>query len=552
MTSGGGSTMLGLKLAPLSRTEALCFICTPDRPFLLSKVAGNFTIHNCNIEEAQIQVQDGLATDLYRLKIPAKYDPKTLETQLADSLKDILKGRINLEKEIYLWENRHQVIRDFLKPEFQEVEGDHAILTIRTSNKAGLLHKMSWALSLAGLSIDRALFLTTGQDQGQDIFWIRHREGGPITKDHQVLITRLLQLVVSEGKDPVEQDFKKKLNMIYRQQLRRRGGGFTTAKLYANAHIYLIEKLFERVTAELGIMDSPLLVGVFGGIGSGAIGFTSDIDVIFLYDGPLHEEYEHFRQIFIKRLSMISGLDVDDTFLQYHINIHYLSRTKRGRIVSFDEFFGYLEHMRDMLLNPQGLFMPQFAHFPWAFSLQLLGNRQARRIFSERIRRLPKKKRKTYRTIRSYVLGELAEAIRPRYLKYLQGGYFKREIAFLDSKPLRQLFRNRAHGQFIDLITPYEAVKYIFRRGVFPLLHIQHKNTRFTDLGLLRKEYSQILPALDFMLKAYNVRKTLFLTGWWDLDYFLHIMNCPSDREFCQRYLKHQQEIHGFVGSLTH
>ena len=551
MTPSNTPIMLGLKLAPLNRTEALCFICTPDRPFLLSRVAGNFTIHNCSIEEAEIQVREGLATDMYRIKVPAKYDLKTLETELADSLRDILKGRTNLEKEIFSWEKSHHVIRDLLEPEFQEVSGDHAILTISTSNKTGLLHKLSWALSLAGVTIDRALFVATGENQGQDIFWISHRDGGPITEDHQALILKLLKLIVGEGKDPIEQDFKKELNMIYRQQLRRRGGGFTTAQLYATAHINLIERLFDRVTGELGIHDSPLLIGVFGGIGSGAIGFTSDIDIIFLHDGPWREEYDHFQEIFIKRLELISGLDVDKTFLQYHINIHYLSKMERGGVVSFDDMFGYIAHMRDMQVGGAGLFMPQFSHFSWAFSMRLIGSKEIRQKFSERVKRLPKNKRRTYRNIKSYVMGELSEYIRPRYQAYLRGGYHRQEIAFLDPEPLRDLLRRRAHGQFIDMITPYEAVKYIFRRGVFPLLHINHQNPRFTDMGLLRKKYGHIRPALDFMLKAYNVRKTLFLTGWWDQEYFLHIMNCKSAHVFCVRYLKHQKEIKDFVQSLT-
>jgi hypothetical protein len=551
MTPSGPPSMLGLKLAPLSRTEALCFICTPDRPFLLSRVAGNFTIHNCSIEEAEIQVRDGLAMDMYRIKVPAKYDLKTLESELANSLQDILKGRKNLEKEIFRWEKNHHVIQDFVEPEFQKVTGDHAILTIGTSNKIGLLHKLSWALSLAGVTIDRALFVATGENQGQDIFWISHREGSPITADHQALILRLLKLIVAEGKDPIEQDFKKELNMIYRQQLRRRGGGFTTAQLYANAHINLIQRLFERIAGELAIYDSPLLIGVFGGVGSGAIGFTSDIDVIFLHDGPWREEYEHFQRIFIKRLELITGLEVDETFLQHHINIHYLSKMDQSQIVSFDDLFGYIIHMRDMLVSGTGLFMPQFAHFPWAFSLRLIGNKEALHIFNVRTRRLPKTKRRTYSTIKSYVLGELGELIKPRYQAYLGGRYNKREIAFLDDNPLRELLRKRAYGQFIDMITPYEAVKYVFRRGVFPLLQITHGNPRFTDMGLLRRRYGHLRPALDFMLKAYNVRKTLFLTGWWDLDYFLHIMKCSNARTFCTRYLKHQQEIEVFVQSLT-
>ena len=83
------------------------------------------------------------------------------------------------------------------------------------------------------------------------------------------------------------------------------------------------------------------------------------------------------------------------------------------------------------------------------------------------------------------------------------------------------------------------------------MLHIHHHTRIRTDMGLLRKEYRHIRPAIDFMLKAFNVRKTLFIMGKWDLRYFLYIMECSNARRFCERYLRYQKEIIGFVKELT-
>jgi hypothetical protein len=69
-------------------------------------------------------------------------------------------------------------------------------------------------------------------------------------------------------------------------------------------------------------------------------------------------------------------------------------------------------------------------------------------------------------------------------------------------------------------------------------------------MGLLRREYRHIKPALDFMLKAFNVRKTLFIMGRWDLSYFLYIMNANNARAFCKTYLDYQRQIIGFVQDL--
>ncbi len=84
------------------------------------------------------------------------------------------------------------------------------------------------------------------------------------------------------------------------------------------------------------------------------------------------------------------------------------------------------------------------------------------------------------------------------------------------------------------------------------MLHILHHNRLRTDMGLLRKEYRDLRPAIDFMMKAFNVRKTLFIKGRWDLNYFLYIMDCRNARKFCERYMKYQQDIISFVRELTH
>ncbi len=536
----------------MGRSQARCFVCTRDRPFLLSKVAGNFTIHDCSIEEAEIMVRDGVAADLYRLKIPARIPLEELEASLYGSLLQILKGRINLEREIYLWEREHQVIRDRITSSFQSVQDNRAVLSVETSNTTGLLHKISWTLSLAGLNIERALFSALDDHKGEDIFWISQRQGQAIEPEYQAQVLDLLNLVVGEGRDPIEQEFKKTINMIYRQQLRRRGGGFTTAQLYADAHLKLIEDLFVRVKAELNLEDRPVLTGVFGGIGSGAIGFTSDIDLVFLHDGEWTEEYQHLQSIFTRRLIRVSSLEADETFLQYHINYFYLNRPEGERIVSFDDFFGYLAHIRRMRRDSgRRLFMPQFFHFPWAFSLRLVGSAETMELFQNRVRNLPRSRKRAYKSIKSYILGEMREEIRGDYLEYLRGGFFRHELAFLDPSGLRKLYREREYDRFIETIAPYDAVKYIFRRGAFPLLHIIHHQRHRTDQGLLRREYRHIRAALDFMLKAFNVRKTLLIMGWWDVDYFLYIMNCKTKRRFCEAYLKHQQDLIDFTREVA-
>jgi hypothetical protein len=53
---------IGMKLFPLSRAEALCFVSTYDKPFLLSKLAGVLTIHDCDIVEADVDIHDVVVT----------------------------------------------------------------------------------------------------------------------------------------------------------------------------------------------------------------------------------------------------------------------------------------------------------------------------------------------------------------------------------------------------------------------------------------------------------------------------------------------------------
>jgi hypothetical protein len=462
-----------------------------------------------------------------------------------------LKGETNIEKEIFLWEKKREVIRDQIVPKFKSISDDQSILTVNTSNKKGLLHKISWALSLAGVNIERAIISATDDMKAENVFWIKQRYGEKITPEYQKKILNLLGIVVNEGKDPIEQEFKKEINMIYREQLRRRGRGFRTAQLYANVHLRLIEEIFDRIKLELDIQDQPLLIGIYGGIGSGAIGFTSDIDCVFLYDGEKKAEYDILKRVLKNEFMRISDLDVDESFLPYHINYFYLGNYDGESLISFDDFFNYINYI-DRLRTETGnrLFEPQFFHYPWAFSIRFIGSPAVMEQFKDRTRKLPRVRKRGYPNIKAYILGEKRAEIKKDYISYLRGNYFPKELGFLDNKRLKQLSRKKAYKDFIETIKPYEGIKYIFRRGVLPLLHILHDNGQRTDMGLLRKNYRHLLPAVDFMLKVFNVRKTLYIMGQWDLSYFLYIMDFKNEREFCERYLRHQQEIISFVKKL--
>jgi len=544
-------SFLGVKLVSLSRREALCFVSTFDKPFLLSKVAGILTIHDCHILEAEISIRDGIVTDLYRIRIPQKYEPALLENMLFESFQKVLKGDTNIEKEIFLWEKKREVIRDHIIPKFKSVSDNQSILTVNTSNKRGLLHKISWALSLAGVNIERAIISATEDMKAENVFWIKQRYGEKITPEYQNKVLNLLDIIVNEGKDPIEQEFKKEINMIYREQLRRRGRGFRTAQLYANVHLRLIKELFDRIKLELDIQDQPILIGIYGGIGSGAIGFTSDIDCIFLYDGEKKEEYDILKRVLKNEFKRISDLDVDESFLPHHINYFYLGHYDGERLISFNDFFNYIKYIEKMRADTKNrLFEPQFFHYPWAFSIRFIGSREVMERFKDRTRRLPRERKRGYPNIKAYILGEKRAEIKKDYISYLRGNYFPRELGFLNNKNLKRLSRKKAYKDFIETITPYEGVKYVFRRGVLPLLHLLHDNGQRTDMGLLRKNYRHLLPAVDFMLKVFNVRKTLYIMGQWDLSYFLYIMDLKNEREFCERYLRYQQDIINFVNKL--
>ena len=544
-------SFLGIKLVPLSRREALCFVSTYDRPFLLSKVAGIFTLHDCHILEADIKIRDGVATDLYKIRFPRKYEPPLLENMLFATLQKVLIGETNIETEIFQWEKKREVIQDQITSKFEKIGENQTALIINTSNKKGLLHKISWALSLAGMNIERAIISATEDTKAENVFWINQRHGEKITSDYRNKILHLLQIVVNEGKDPLEQIFRKEINMIYRQQLRRRGSGFHTAQLYANAHLRLIKGLFDRIKLELDISERPVLIGVYGGIGSGAIGFTSDIDCIFLYDGEVREEYDKLKRILKSEFERICGLDVDDYFLPHHINYFYLGKYDGESIISFDDFFGYINYIDELRHQTENrLFEQQFFHYPWAFSIRFIGEQNVLKQFENRIIELPSKRNRTYTSIKAYILGEKGSDIQKDYISYLKGKFFPDELEFFNNEGLRRTYLKRSYAEFMESIAPYESVKYIFRRGIFPLLHILQRHRERTDIGLLGKEYKHILPAIDFMLKAFNVRKTLFIMGRWDLSYFLYIMDFKSEEKFCERYLKYQNEIINFVNKL--
>ena len=244
---------------------------------------------------------------------------------------------------------------------------------------------------------------------------------------------------------------------------------------------------------------------------------------------------------------------MDESFLPYHINYFYLGSYEGESFISFDDFFGYIHYIAELRNQTDNrLFEPQFFHYPWVFSIRFIGSEEVLDRFKSGIKRLPRKRKREYSSLKAYILGEKKDEIKKDYISYLSGKYFPKEVEFFDVKRLRSLYRKRAYKKFVESIRPYESIKYIFRRGVLPLLHILQDNAHRTDMGLLGKEYRHIRPAIDFMLKAFNIRKTLFIMGEWDLSYFLYIMDFKNAREFCKSYLNYQQEITDFVRKLIH
>jgi [protein-PII] uridylyltransferase len=172
-------------------------ICAKDRPGLISKIAGVFTLNNIDILDVQVFTwRNNIALDIFEVKPPPDQIMEAEKwDRTAQHLAAALAGELNpaaaLQKKRTAF--RHSSIRKYKKPHRIEVDNTSSsfftIIEVFTYDSPGLLFGITDALYRCELNIWVAK-IATKADQVVDVFYVWDLNGDKVDSPDQVALIK--------------------------------------------------------------------------------------------------------------------------------------------------------------------------------------------------------------------------------------------------------------------------------------------------------------------------------------------------------------------------
>ena len=163
-------------------------VCTYDRPFILSKLCGVFSVSDLNILSANAFTRDdGIVIDIFNVvdfagKVSLLHSSRE---KLTGELNDVLNDRIDLYKS-YLahrekWKRRKPKMSFECSVEFEnDIVTDSTIVDVSATDRPGLLFDITRIFSSEHIDI-RAARITTSGGRATDSFYVRRVNGGKVS-----------------------------------------------------------------------------------------------------------------------------------------------------------------------------------------------------------------------------------------------------------------------------------------------------------------------------------------------------------------------------------
>jgi [protein-PII] uridylyltransferase len=185
-------------------------ICAKDRPGLISKIAGVFTLNNIDILDVQIFTwRNNIALDVFEVNPPP--DP-IFEDDRWDrarrNLEEALADRLNLGDKLVRKKNDARPLRPYTAERPTEIVVDNTtssfftIVEVFTFDFPGLLFRVTDALFKCGLDIWVAK-IATKVDQVVDVFYVRDFDGQKVDAPYQVAAVKAAIQEILPGEDPI-------------------------------------------------------------------------------------------------------------------------------------------------------------------------------------------------------------------------------------------------------------------------------------------------------------------------------------------------------------
>jgi [protein-PII] uridylyltransferase len=161
-----------------------------DRIGLLATAAGVLSLHRLQVRAARVVTVGDRAVQVWSVQ-PLFGDPPSVE-RLTEDLRLALEGSLDLQARLRAREDAYAHVAGARRAEprvdvLTQVSDRATILEVRAHDEAGLLHRITAAVSAAGAAIQGAKVATLGSE-AVDVFFLVDRSGRPLTDDHAAAV----------------------------------------------------------------------------------------------------------------------------------------------------------------------------------------------------------------------------------------------------------------------------------------------------------------------------------------------------------------------------
>ena len=182
---GGGAVTVGVEDVADGQQVT---IGAPDRPGLFGFCAGVLALNQLDVRAAKVEVEGGRVTAVFAVR--PRFGRAPVPGILADGVRAALDGTLPLaerlrQREADYRQNGTRAAPPRISWHDAEVSGvDTGIVEVRAGDRAGLLHRLTSALTAEGLDVTSARVETLGGD-AVDSFYVRNPSGRPIDADQR-------------------------------------------------------------------------------------------------------------------------------------------------------------------------------------------------------------------------------------------------------------------------------------------------------------------------------------------------------------------------------
>jgi [protein-PII] uridylyltransferase len=161
-------------------------VISPDKPGLLSIVAGVFNISRLDVKSARTKTL-GQSAVMYWIVTPEPHAPEVTEAGLHQLIEEALKDSADVEEKLIARAKAYASIPTIPVPDpeieiFTDAATDATVIEVRSHDRPGLLFRIGAAITQSKIDIRSAIVTTLGAE-AIDTLYVTELTGGPLTPE---------------------------------------------------------------------------------------------------------------------------------------------------------------------------------------------------------------------------------------------------------------------------------------------------------------------------------------------------------------------------------